>query len=294
MRYWQKQAVQSIPFKSLVAGLLLLVATHAAAGAVSHHHFESNVLNRSYAYNLYMPDGYEETSLRYPVMYLLHGASGSEHSWVNQGNVQETADALIAAGVIPAQLIVMPADPNFWWANSREEAAQRAFIEELIPHVDATYRTLAMREGRVVGGYSAGGFGTTNAALRFPHLFSAAAALSPAVYDPVPPPSSSAVRIGIFQTDGKFDPALWKSMNWVSFIDAYRAQDLIVPFYINSGDHDRFDIAYHAAAFYQTLREHQPQWVELRIFDGDHDFAAWGGSLGDAMQYLARFLTAPQ
>ncbi len=277
----------------LVLLSLQMAGMSSQAGTVSHHSFESETLGRSYVYNLYTPDGYDASTQRYPVLYLLHGASGTENSWIRQGSLQETADRLIQAGLIPPLLVVVPADPNFWWADSREEAAQTALITELIPHVDASHRSIAAREGRAIAGYSAGGFGASNAALKYPELFSAAAALSPAVYDPVPPQSSSATRIGIFQSEGRFDPEIWKSLNWVSVIESYRQSGLVVPFYINSGDHDRFDIAYHAAAFYQTLREHQPDRVELRIFDGDHDFAAWGGSLGDAMQYLARFLEAP-
>jgi enterochelin esterase-like enzyme len=290
MRFLQQTLI-----RSFISTALLLVPTSLwAQSTISHHSFESESLGRSYTYNLYKPDGYEESGLRYPVLYLLHGASGTENSWVQQGGVQQTADALIAAGLIPAQLIVIPADPNFWWADSKAESAQTALVNDLIPHVDASYRSMAVREARAISGYSAGGFGTTNAALKYPQLFAAAAALSPAVYNPVPPASSSATRIDIFQNNGEFDPELWASLNWVSVFDSYKNSGIIVPFYINSGDHDRFDIAWHAAAFFQSMREHQPELAELRIFDGDHDFAAWGGSLGDAMQYLGKYLSTPR
>jgi enterochelin esterase-like enzyme len=272
--------------------ILWLVTVHAIAGTVTHHSMESELLGRSLQYSLYTPDAYQHSEADFPVLYLLHGAAGNEHSWARQGNVQQTLDELIDSGSVPAMLVVMPADPNFWWADSHLEASQSALIFELIPHVDASFRTQASREGRLIAGYSAGGFGTANAALKYPELFAAAAPLSPAVYHPVPPVSSSATRISIFQTDGVFDPQRWQLLNWVSVFEQYKAKGIIVPFYVNSGDHDRFDIAYHAAAFYQALREHQPEQVELRIFDGDHDFAAWGGSFADALQYLAGVLAA--
>jgi enterochelin esterase-like enzyme len=290
MRLLQQTCINSFT----TVAFLLVSSSLWAASAISHHSFESETLGRSYVYNLYTPDGYEASGLRYPVLYLLHGASGTENSWVQQGGVQQTADALIAAGLIPAQLIVIPADPNFWWADTKAEAAQSALVNDLIPHIDASYRSLALREGRAISGYSAGGFGTTNAALKYPQLFAAAAPLSPAVYNPVPPASSSATRIDIFQNNGEFDPEVWAALNWVSVFDSYKNSGITVPFYINSGDHDRFDIAWHAAGFFQALREHQPELVELRIFDGDHDFAAWGSSLGDAMQFVGKFLSAPR
>ena len=114
------------------------------------------------------------------------------------------------------------------------------------------------------------------------------------MYAPVPPSDSSATRQDTFVSDGEFDAERWESRNWVSFIDDYKARGIVVPFYINSGDHDRFDIAYYATVFYQALREYQPRRVELRIFDGDHDFDAWGGSIGDAMQYMTAYLKSPQ
>lgn len=282
--------IRTFADRMLLLLTVLFVSHSAQAGSISQHSMDSELLGRELRYSLYTPDGYESSNQHFPVLYLLHGASGTENSWARMGNIEATADALISAGAIPPMLIVIPADPNFWWADSHLEKSQTALINELIPYIDSNLRTQAYRGGRLIAGYSAGGFGTVNAALKYPELFAAAAPLSPAVYDPVPPQSSSAVRHEVFLSNGEFDPQRWHSLNWVSVIDSYRSSGIIVPFYINSGDHDRFDIAYHAAKFYQTLREHQPDRVELRIFDGDHDFAAWGGSVGDAMQYMAQFL----
>lgn len=280
------------PHWTLITALsALMLSPFAVAGNVTVHSMDSSLLSRPLAYSLYTPDAYAAAATEnFPVLYLLHGAAGSENSWVTAGNIEATLDALIAAGNIPPMLVVMPADPNFWWADSHLEAAQAALITELIPHIDTTLRTQSHRGGRLIAGYSAGGFGSANAALRFPQLFAAAAPLSPAVYDPLPPSSSSAMRAEVFQQDGQFSAQRWHALNWVSSFEQYKTRGIVVPFYINSGDHDRFDIAYHAAGFYQQLREHQADLVELRIFDGDHDFAAWGGSVGDALTYMVQFL----
>ena len=117
--------------------------------------------------------------------------------------------------------------------------------------------------------------------------------LSPAVYAPIPPEDSSASRQDRFLTNGKFDADLWASKNWVSSIDAYKAKGIVVPFYINTGDHDRYDTAYFAAIFYQQLWEYQPDYTELRIFDGDHNFAAWGATVGNATECMSGFISAP-
>jgi len=281
----------SISFSLIVAASL---CSAISASEVVHKTFTSKTLNRDYVYNIYLPDGYQGSNLDYPVLYLLHGNLGTEESWVGPGNIQQTADALIAAKKIHPQLIVVPADPKFWWADGVEEKALTAFIQDLVPHIDASYRTLTDRQGRAIGGYSAGGFGTVNIALQYPEMFAAAAPLSPAVYAPIPPMDSSATRQDTFLSNGEFDADLWASKNWVSFIDDYKEKGIIVPFYINTGDHDRYDIAYFAAVFYQALREHQPDHTELRIFDGDHNFAAWGETVGNAMEYMSGYMSAPQ
>ena len=266
----------------------------AVGGEVSEHRLYSPVLGADLVYSLYTPDSYDQGSQRYPVLYLLHGNLGDHRSWIEAGNIQATIEGLVNEGKLTEQLLVIPADPRFWWADDEQTRMLSALVEDLIPHVDDSYRTIAARSGRTLAGYSAGGFGTVNIALQYPELFAAAAALSPAVYAPVPPSDSSATRQDTFLTAGEFDPERWARRNWVSFIDDYKASGSIVPFYINSGDHDRFDIAYHAAVFYQALREHQPRRVELRIFDGDHNFDAWGGSIGDAMQYMNAYIQSVQ
>lgn len=126
-------------------------------------------------------------------------------------------------------------------------------------------------------------------------MFAAGAALSPASYVPVPPSHSSGTRHPAYlDADGNFDSAKWDELNYTSYIDAYKAQDMVVPLYINSGDHDTFDIAYHAAVLYQTLREHQPNAVEFRVVDGDHEWQVWTNTLPEAMEYVFSFTSRPQ
>lgn len=278
----------------LPASLLLIAAICSTgflqASEVRHGSLASDILDRDFVYNIYLPDGYADTEYRYPVVYLLHGNLGTENSWFRGADLEAVLNTLIADGAIPPLLVVTPADPGFWWANGRDEQTLTAFVDELLPHIEASYRAMTTRAGRLIGGYSAGGFGTANIALQHPELFAAAAPLSPAVYTPVPPGDSSATSQDTFVENGDFSPALWTANNWVSFIEEYKRKGIVVPFYINTGDHDRFDIAYHAAVFYQALREYQPEYTEFRVFDGDHNFAAWGGSIDEALIYMSQFL----
>ncbi|MRG86789.1 alpha/beta hydrolase [Salinibacillus xinjiangensis] len=256
---------------------------------IIHQSFYSEELQRDYSYNIYLPTGYKTSDKEYPVLYLLHGSYGNEYDWVRNGDVKKTADKMMSEGEIPESIIVMPGS-NSWWVDGHNENADSAFMNDLIPHIDDTWRTIDDREGRLVSGLSAGGYGTVNFVLKYPDMFAAGAALSPAVYVPTPPSHSSGRTHPTYQKDGKFDPEKWEELNFTQYIDDYKQQDLKVPLYINSGDHDTFDIAYHAAVLYQNLREHQPELVEFRVVDGDHNWDVWRETLPEAMEYMYRFV----
>jgi enterochelin esterase-like enzyme len=278
---------------SLLAAWLFAFADPSHAGTITHHSFDSATLDRVYKYNIYLPDGYESDNLAYPVLYLLHGSNGSENDWPDHGNVQQTVDHLIETGAIPPTIIVMPGGKS-WWVDGNNESAKTAFFADLIPHVEDSFRAISERTGRLVAGLSAGGYGSINFVLEYPNMFAAGAALSPASYVPYPPASSSAHRHPAFlDADGQFDRELWGRVNYTSYIESYKAQDVVVPLYINSGDHDEFDIAFHAAVLYQSLREHQANEVEFRVIDGDHEWAVWAETLAEALTYIFRFSSRP-
>jgi enterochelin esterase-like enzyme len=277
----------------LIAAWLLTFASLSFAGTITHHSFDSATLERVYEYNIYLPDGYASDNLAYPVLYLLHGSNGGENDWPVKGNVQQIVDHLIEKGAIPPTIIVMPGSKS-WWVDGHNESAKTAFFADLIPHIEGTFRAISERNGRLVAGLSAGGYGTINFVLEYPGMFAAGAALSPASYIPYPPPTSSAHRHPAFlAADGKFDKELWDRLNYSNYIKSYKAQDVIVPLYINSGDHDKYDIAFHAAVLFQSLREHQPDQVEFRVVDGDHEWAVWAETLPEALTYIFRFSNRP-
>jgi enterochelin esterase-like enzyme len=243
---------------------------------------------------VYLPDGYATSCQSYSVFYLLHGSSGDEHDWLVKGKVEATLDRLIAERRIPPTIVVMPGHKGMWWVDGNGEKAETVLLKELLPDVQARFRTIAERAGRAVGGLSAGGYGTIRLAFTHPEMFAAGAALSPAVYDPVPPSNSAAVKDPAFQKDGAFDATTWQRLNWPGLFEAYKSQPQVVPLYLNSGDRDRFDIAYHAAALHKTLRGHQPGMVVFRVVDGDHEWPVWERTIGEAMEYTLNKLSGPQ
>ena len=105
-------------------------------------------------YLIYLPPCYDEMpDKRYPVLYLLHGQTYTADQWVRLGAVT-AADELILSGEAPPFIIVFP-DDRYWNLPAGPGFGQR-FIDYLIPHIDETYRTLAERDHRALGGMSRG------------------------------------------------------------------------------------------------------------------------------------------
>lgn len=266
-------------------------APSARAGIVVAREFRSAALDRSWKYAIYLPSGYDAAALRYPALYLLHGNGGNLYQWVNQGRIQQTADALIASGDIPPTVIVMP-DAGTSWFVDRKEKMETAVITELIPDVEKSFRVLRSREGRLVGGLSMGAYGAMRFALKYPEMFAAAALLSPAIYDPEPPESSSARSVGVFGAP-VYDASVWKSLNYPALWEGYLAKKSPVPMYINSGDDDDFFTEMDAVRFYELLRKNK-QPAELRIVNGAHVWPVWESTIGDALKYIYRYAARPE
>jgi enterochelin esterase-like enzyme len=166
-----------------LAGFLPAAAVGQLQGTVEAHSFFGPVTQRTILYNIYLPPGYAGGAERYPVIYHLHGLTGSQAS--HNVAVPEALEAARAAGVIGPVIIVFPNGyTNSYWADSIDgtKPAETNVAMELVPYIDATYRTLASREFRVIQGFSMGGFGAAKLAAKFPDLFSAAVTYDGALF----------------------------------------------------------------------------------------------------------------
>ncbi len=139
---------------------------------VTHHTFTSASMKRDVGYCLYLPPGYaKDEKRRYPVIYHLHGAGGNETRSVYSASVLHEG---ILAGKLPEIVMVFPnggRSTMYQDSGDGRFMAETMMIKELIPHIDATYRTIADRKARCIEGFSMGGRGSTHLAMRFPELF---------------------------------------------------------------------------------------------------------------------------
>jgi enterochelin esterase-like enzyme len=151
-----------------------------ASGQVEERSLETERMYEPFKFRVYLPPCYGlYTERNYPVLYLLHGLWFSDDQGPRLGAV-DIATRLILSGEIPAFIMVMPYDPN-----AREPGKtlfDELFIEELVPYVDANYRSLPEARYRAVGGLSRGAGWAIHFGLSHPDLFGVIGAHSPVIF----------------------------------------------------------------------------------------------------------------
>ncbi len=141
---------------------------------------------------IYVPPGYDpEGSRRYPVLYCLHGYTGSVPALVAgrpwESNVVQRLDRLIAAGTMPPVILAIVDGftrlGGSQYLDSIHNGDYATYtVRDVIGHVDAGYRTIAQAGGRAVFGKSSGGFGALHLSLEYPGTFAAFASHSGDTY----------------------------------------------------------------------------------------------------------------
>lgn len=273
-----------------MAGLLLaMAASSAMAGRAVLDSYQSAQLGRKVSFSVYLPDGYDKSDGRFPAVYLLHGLDGNQNEWLENGTVG-TMNALIRNRSLRPMLAIMPSfGEQSWWIDGERDKAESALLQELIPYVEGKYKVERARSGRAVAGWSMGGYGALNLALKHAGMFCAAAVISPEIYDPLPAQASGIRRTPQFMRKGVFDPARWEALNYPAHLDAYRKGSDRVPIWIVTGDDDRvLGLVPMAARLYSQLNAIEPSKVELRVIDGELDWATVRRALPGALDYLDR------
>jgi S-formylglutathione hydrolase len=137
---------------------------------------------------VYLPPGYdEETSRRWPVLYLLHGMTSTAGEWVDgtyqDFRLQAAMDSLADAGE-RGYIVVMPDADNryggsFYVSSETFGGWEDFVVRELVSWIDDEYRTVANVANRGLAGFSMGGFGALYLGMRHPDVFGSVFALSP-------------------------------------------------------------------------------------------------------------------
>jgi len=154
------------------AGAPAWVTAKIQAPGVSFHTFASAAARAEVSYHIFRPAAYDrEPERRFPVVYWLHGSRGG---LPGIPRVAAHFAAAIEAGKTPPCLVVFVNGlANGMYVDWKDGSApvETIIVDELVPHVDATYRTIAAREGRLLDGYSMGGYGAARLGFKYPGMF---------------------------------------------------------------------------------------------------------------------------
>jgi enterochelin esterase-like enzyme len=215
------------------------------AGRVEKGMYPSAVTGQTESYRVYLPPGYDQVDRRYPALYLLHGWPYDEAHWDNLG-VDEVADARMVAGIVSPFIIVLPgADSRGLYVTTSGGAGsfEEQLVNELMPHIDATFRTLQTRDARAIGGISRGGVWSLEIGFRHPDAFGIVGAHSPALsanrappaYDPftlMNQPGVDSLRIYLSAGDRDWAQEATRQLH-----EALNARGITNEFVVHSGAH---------------------------------------------------------
>ena len=179
----------------LWAMALLAVVASFPAGAANGRVVDSEIQSKALQGNLlgvdprrrikvYLPASYERGSRRYPVIYYVHNSNWSAERLFGENHLQEFVERAVARGQL-GEVIVVAGDfttPTGWNFFGNDVVAGRwidHIADELVPHVDATYRTLSTAASRGITGDFFGGFAALKVPMLRPGVFGVSYALHP-------------------------------------------------------------------------------------------------------------------
>ncbi len=251
-------AMPDLPPTAAPTATAATLACWKNGGQISDHSLRSPLDKLPLEFKVYLPPCYQQQPERhYPVLYLIHGQSFRQDQWDRLG-ADETVDALVAAGEIAPFIIVMPRDRV--WTQPQEDIFDELLVQELIPYIDQTYRTLPDRQHRAIGGLSRGAAWAVHIGLEHSELFSA---------------------IG-----GHSLPIFWISISKIPrWLDAIAREDL-PRIYVDVGDHDRQEILESSRWFGELLTEKNipHEWY---MFAGYHEEAYWQAHVEQYIRFYA-------
>jgi enterochelin esterase-like enzyme len=250
---------------------------------------KSRILNMDRKFAVYLPADYETSQRSYPVLYLLHGSGDDQTGWVQFGEVQHIADKAVREGKSTAMIVVMP-DANTgrrgYFNDIRGDwRYEDFFFQELMPHIEKTYRTKNDKRYRAISGLSMGGGGSFMYALHRPDLFAAACPLSASTG----PLSLEDARTNMKRNNpGLSDTAInnfYQKHSALALINAMTdSSKKSVRWYIDCGDDD---FLYEGNSLVHIAMKKKDIPHEFRVRDGGHNWTYWRTALPEVMEFVS-------
>lgn len=218
---------------------------------------------------VYLPKDYYNTTERYPVLYLLHGARGNELSWIEKGNLLHNIDSLTALNKMRETIVVLPNVNQYNddrdYGKSRLKGALEAFYEtdgmveyafvtDVVTTIDSLYRTIPDKEHRAIAGLSIGAMQSMHISANAPTTFG---------------------YVGMFSS--MVHPVLRKSEH-SSFYKGFKrklAKQFVTPPLLYSLMIGKTDFYYPRMLMYSNYLDRKGYSHELHLAKGGHQWFNW-------------------
>jgi enterochelin esterase-like enzyme len=274
---------------AVFVGFFTLITMSQTGKVYENLSVKSKILNMDRKFAIYLPPDYETSQRSYPVLYLLHGGGDDQTGWVQFGEVLTIADKAIKEGTATAMIIVMP-DANtgrrgYFNDIKGDWKYEDFFFQELMPHVEKTYRIKGEKRYRAVSGLSMGGGGSFMYALHHPELFSAACPLSASTG---PIALDSAKKTYRNNNPGLSDTVITAYFNRHSALALVNnmpdSAKRSVRWYIDCGDDD---FLYEGNSLVHIAMRKREIPHEFRTRDGAHNWGYWRTALPVVLEFVS-------
>ena len=237
-----------------------------AHGTIETIEYDSTTVGNKRKTLVYLPPGYS-ASMKYPVLYLLHGIGGDEEEWHKHGHPEVILDNLIADKKTVPMIVVLPngraqandrAEGNIMAAAPAFAVFEQDLLTDLIPFIQSKYSTQTNRENRALAGLSMGGGQSLNFGL---------------------------AHLDTFAWIGGFSCAPNTKMPEELVSDPAKANEMIKLLWISGGDKDGLITFGQRTHLYLKEKKVKHIW---NVDSGGHDFAVWKNNLFQFAQLIFR------
>ncbi|MBN1952590.1 MAG: hypothetical protein JW801_15410 [Bacteroidales bacterium] len=292
-----------IYFRQVIKGILILLfffsaeqfnPAYSRVGETETISVHSAILNEGLGVTVILPADYDSSTCRYPSVYLLHGFGGDHGSWINRCRIENIIDSLQLTDKLQDCIYILPDGRNSYYINNFDSSYRYMdfFIGELVPLIDAKYRTCNDQAKRAVMGMSMGGFGSVILSVKHPEIFGISISLSGALRN-----ENQFLSLSDYSYDKFFlkvfgprsaEPSgtsqHWKENSPYCLIDSLSAKELgEVKWYIDCGLDDSLLPANEA--FHELLMRYKIPH-EYHVRPGSHSWEYWKYSTIQSLNYL--------
>ena len=265
-------------------------------GSVKTEQLFSETMQKDWKYSIYYPAGYEKSSKKYPIIYILHGLTDNYTSWIKLGSTQILLDKAIAAGIIPASVVIFPDGQNTWYADIANTNMRTAFLNDLFPYVETNFQVINNKKSRAIGGQSMGGHGALVFALNNPDYFDSAFVLSPAITKlGKTPPELLIDFIKGTKLDhvygNPFSQEKWEKYSYHSGYQKYLSQDQKVRFFVGIGSADPVTPAEDARDLIADFEKDNIEYEYMEVPNGVHTWSLWALLMEPSLKFVGATLS---